>query len=1089
VFWRLIETRETPPTRWNKRQTEEGNQGARAYIGKYIITAMAPKSSNSASSTQAQKQRTISSFFNPKPASNSAPKPPAPTRPPSPPKRSLENSDEENEEPDLPVKRLRVSTKASQSQPEPEKEPEPEPKPQPSSSDRTSKYIFSNSPDQHPLPPRTKEKELLHQRFVKKLSRPDVVIGWSGDNVEEAAEGEEDDEDEEQATKQSKANGAGVRKLTPMEKQYLEIKRKHLDKVILYQVGYKYRFFGEDARIASKELGLVCIPGKYRFDEHQSEAHIDRFASASFPIARLHVHVKRLVAAGHKVGVVRQLETAALKAAGSNRNAPFVRELTNVYTQGTYIDEVDTGDDQASTTGYLVCLTETNVRSGDDEKVRVGMIATQPAIDSVIIYDDFEDGFMRTEIETRMLHLSPCEYLILGNVSSATRKLINHLCLSNGVKARVDYVKSNTLSEASSKVSSFFAGKMQVSGKRKDKEAAILERILKSPDNVTLCLDGMIDHLREFSLESVFKLTDFHSFSSRTHMLLNGNTLSSLEVYENQTDFTSKGSLFWSLDRTCTRFGKRMLRRWVGRPLLDKSKLEDRIRAVEELKDDERSSTHIKSVLHLAKGDLEKTLIRIYYKRANRPEILKFLQAMQKVGMHFTGSVPKFRSNVVKEAIADLPVLNVPVSEYLERISLQAAKDNDKYEFFTAEHESEDITEQKLGIEGVKFELESQKVDIAKTLGKKKIEYTTVSGTDFLVEVENSKAAMSKVPANWVKISNTKKCSRFRTPTVIKLLQTRDQHKESLEAACDEAFVKFQEEIVGKHYQMLRDAIQSLATLDCLESLAIVAAQPGYVKPEFSQDSEILIDQGRHPMVEQILLDTYVPNDIALHSRHEEADPVPQAEVSSALLVTGPNMGGKSSYVRSIALICIMAQLGSYVPCASARLGLMDAVFTRMGASDRLGASTFAVELSETSGILAQATTKSLVILDELGRGTSTHDGAAIAEAVLRELVDRGVMTLFITHYMDLARVAEEQIMQGRLTNVHMRFEETPSDEHAVSDSQITFLYEAAPGVAHRSYGLNVARLANVSVDILAVAREKSREMEEGIRRRKVANV
>ena len=231
-------------------------------------------------------------------------------------------------------------------------------------------------------------------------------------------------------------------------------------------------------------------------------------------------------------------------------------------------------------------------------------------------------------------------------------------------------------------------------------------------------------------------------------------------------------------------------------------------------------------------------------------------------------------------------------------------------------------------------------------------------------------------------------------------------------------------------------------------------------------------------MVEQLLLDSYVPNNISLSNRQAFDTTNP-----SALLITGPNMGGKSSYVRSIALISIMGQIGSYVPAESAELGMLDAVFTRMGAFDNMmrGESTFMVELGETSDILKQATPRSLVILDELGRGTSTHDGVAIAEAVLRELVDRGVMTLFITHYQQLARL-EDSLGEAGLKNVHMRFFEEGREK-------ITFLYEVGEGVAHRSYGLNVARLANVPESVLGVAGVKSKEMEERTEWRRMENL
>jgi DNA mismatch repair protein MSH3 len=300
------------------------------------------------------------------------------------------------------------------------------------------------------------------------------------------------------------------------------------------------------------------------------------------------------------------------------------------------------------------------------------------------------------------------------------------------------------------------------------------------------------------------------------------------------------------------------------------------------------------------------------------------------------------------------------------------------------------------------------------------------------------------------------------------MLRERDQHKESLAAACDKAFKSFLHEI-SQEYQQFRDSINSLAILDCLFSLATIANQPGYIKPVFTEDTVIDVREGRHPMVEQLLLDTYVPNSISLSPTS-----------TRAMLITGPNMGGKSSFVRQTALISIMAQIGSYVPAESARLGLLDAVFTRMGAFDNMmaGESTFMVELSETSDILKAATARSLVILDELGRGTSTHDGVAIAHAVFDHVVrEKRSLLLFVTHYPLLARFAE--MYPGTVENTHMAFEESGED-----GENVTFLYRVAKGVAHRSYGLNVARLAGLPGGVLQTAGVKSKELEEEMRGR-----
>lgn len=825
---------------------------------------------------------------------------------------------------------------------------------------------------------------------------------------------------------------------------------------------------------------------------------------------------------------MRQVETAALKAAGDNRNAPFGRKLTNLYTKGTYIDDVEglgptpspaAAAGSSTSTGHLLCITESNAgHSQGDEKVHVGIVAVQPGTGDVV-YDDFEDGFMRSEIETRLLHIAPCELLIVGELSRATEKMVKHLSGSKlnvfGDQVRVERASKGktAAAEAHSHVSSFYAEKMKQSHAQSESQSEsqwhstdtdLLQKVLELPEQVTICLSAMITHMTDYGLQHVFELTRyFQPFSARSHMLLNGNTLVSLEIYQNQTDHSGRGSLFWTLDRTHTRFGQRLLRKWVGRPLLDRASLEERVNAVEELTSADRAVAveRIKALLGKVKSDLERSLIRIYYGKCTRPELLTVLQTMQMLAQEFadvkTPADAGFASRLVSEAVASLPRILADVVFFLDKINMHAARTDDKYAFFRETEETDAISEQKLGIAGVEHELDEQRSAAGDKLGRKSpVEYTTVAGIEYLVEVENSSATIKRVPASWVKVSGTKKVSRFHSPEVIQLLRQRDQHKEALAAACDAAFTALLADISAR-YQPFRSAVQALATLDCLLSLASIASQPGYSKPEYTDEICIHVEQGRHPMVEQLLLDSYVPNDTSLASSsgsgsgsgsgspEEGTDP-------RALLVTGPNMGGKSSYVRQVALIAIMGQIGSYVPARYARLGLLDAVFTRMGAFDNMlaGESTFMVELSETADVLKQASPRSLVILDELGRGTSTHDGVAIAQAVLDYMVrEVRSLTLFITHYQHLANMARSY--SGELRNVHMKFTEAAADAAASEggDSEITFLYEVGEGVAHRSYGLNVARLANLPASLLDVARTKSAQLEEKIRRKRLGGL
>lgn len=815
---------------------------------------------------------------------------------------------------------------------------------------------------------------------------------------------------------------------------------------------------------------------------------MDRFASASIPVHRLPVHAKRLVAAGHKVGVVRQIETAALKKAGDNRNAPFTRKLTNLYTKGTYIDENGELDQQpeggSPAGGYLLCITETKSKGwGTDEKVDVGILAVQPATGD-IIYDHFEDGFMRSEVETRLLHISPCEFLIVGELTRETDKLLQHLSGSStnvfGDRSRVERVpKGKTMAaEAYSQVTQFYADKVKEASQN-ETASALLDKVLKLPESVTICLSAMITHLKEYGLEHIFDLTKyFQSFSTRSHMLINGTTLESLEVYRNSTDHAQKGSLFWAVDKTLTRFGQRLLRKWVGRPLLNKEHLEARLAAVEELL--EKQSTgpvdQLEKLLSNTKTDLERSLIRIYYGKCTRPELLSVLQTLQRIsGQYSTVKSPadtSFDAPLLNDAICALPQILDSIVSHLEKINPHAARKDDRYGFFREECQTEDIQDHQMSIAHVEHELDAHRAIAAQKIKKKTVDYVTVSGIEYLIEVPNTE--IKNVPASWTKISGTKKLSRFHTPEVLRLTTERDQYREALAAACDKAFKDLLETIAAD-YQPLRDAVSALATLDCLLSLSKVAAQQGYSKPTFLPDNSeptISISNGRHPIAEHTIESGYIPFTTSL------AHPSPLAH-----LITGPNMGGKSSFVRALALIVLLSQIGSFVPADSLTLTLCDAIHTRTGAQDNLfaGESTFMVEVSETARILRSATPRSLVILDELGRGTSTHDGAAIAQAVLQHVVtDTRCLTLFITHYQNLARVAEG--LDG-VKNVHMKFTAQKGED---GEEEITFLYEVGEGVAHRSYGLNVARLARIPRKVLDVAAEKSREMEHEMRSRRL---
>ncbi|XP_021111368.1 DNA mismatch repair protein Msh3 isoform X6 [Heterocephalus glaber] len=760
---------------------------------------------------------------------------------------------------------------------------------------------------------------------------------------------------------------------TPLELQYLEVKQQHPDAVLCVECGYKYRFFGEDAEIAARELNIYC--------------HLDHsFMTASIPTHRLFVHVRRLVAKGYKVGVVKQTETAALKAVGDSRSSPFARKLTALYTKSTLIgedvsplsklDDGAVGVDEVTTdasAGYLLCICEDKDSAKGKRKgsVFIGVVAVQPATGELLL-DAFQDTALRLELETRLCSLQLAELLLPERLSESTEALVRRAAASGLRDDRIRVERMDNVyfeySHAFQVVTEFYT-KDPVDVRGSQSFSGIIN--LEKP--VICCLAAIIRYLKEFNLEKILSKPE-HFWGSATHrkptqtapprkvqmsaerllsgvealsastrgsptdgpcskecarnfkqlssemelMTMNGTTLRNLEILQNQTDGKSKGSLLWVLDHTHTAFGRRLLRKWVTHPLLRLSEINARLCAVSEVLGSESSVfAQIESLLQKL-PDMERGLGSIYHRK-------------------------------------------------------------------------------------------------------------------FMIEVKNS--AVSCIPPDWVKVGRS----------------------------------------FGEHYHSLCKAVRHLATIDCIFSLAKVAKQGDYCRPMVKEERKIIIKNGRHPVIDVLLgeQDQYVPNSTRLSEDSERV-----------MIVTGPNMGGKSSYIKQVALITLMAQVGSYVPAEEATVGIVDGIYTRMGAADSIyqGRSTFMEELTDTAEIIRKATPRSLVILDELGRGTSTHDGIAIAYATLEYFIrDVKSLTLFVTHYPPLCEL--ERSYPGQVGNYHMGFLVTKDEGQAGPGKEevpdfVTFLYQITRGVAARSYGLNVAKLADVPGEVLKKAAHKSKELE-----------
>uniref|UniRef100_A0A8C7A1L5 DNA mismatch repair protein MSH3 n=1 Tax=Neovison vison TaxID=452646 RepID=A0A8C7A1L5_NEOVI len=840
---------------------------------------------------------------------------------------------------------------------------------------------------------------------------------------------------------------------TPLELQYIELKQQQKDAILCVECGYKYRFFGEDAEIAARELNIYC--------------HLDHnFMTASIPTHRLFVHVRRLVAKGYKVGVVKQTETAALKAVGDNRSSLFSRKLTALYTKSTLIGEDILFENGLSAKEFILFTVSMFIMCQGYNwatyfvcDILFCFQGVQPATGEVV-FDSFQDSASRSELETRILCLQPVELLLPSHLSEQTETLVHRATAASMRDDRIRVERMDNVyfeySHAFQAVTEFYA-----------KDALDLQAsqtfsgIINLEKPVICSLAAIIRYLKEFNLEKVLsKPKNFKQLSGEMEfMTINGTTLRNLEILQNQTDMKTKGSLLWVLDHTKTSFGRRKLKKWVTQPLLKLREINARLDAVSEVLHSE-SSVFGQIENHLRKlPDIERGLCSIYHKKCSTQEFFLIVKTLYHLQSEFQALIPAVnshvRSDLLQTSILEIPELLSPVERYLRILNEQAAKTVNKTELFKDLTEFPLIKKRKDEIQEVTDKIQIHLQEIRKILKNSSIQYVTVSGQEFMIEIKNS--AVSCIPADWVKVGSTKAVSRFHSPFIVENYRHLNQLREQLVLDCSAEWLGFLENF-SEHYHSLCKAVHHLATVDCIFSLAKVAKQGDYCRPTLQEGRKIVIKNGRHPVIDMLLgeQDQYVPNSTNLSGDSERV-----------MIITGPNMGGKSSYIKQVALITIMAQIGSYVPAEEATIGIVDGIFTRMGAADNIykGQSTFMEELTDTAEIIRQATSQSLVILDELGRGTSTHDGIAIAYATLEHFIrDVKSLTLFVTHYPPVCELEKSYLQQ--VGNYHMGFliteDESKEDsgEEQVPDF-VTFLYQITRGIAARSYGLNVAKLAD----------------------------
>ncbi|KNE89152.1 hypothetical protein PSTG_17388 [Puccinia striiformis f. sp. tritici PST-78] len=941
-------------------------------------------------------------------------------------------------------------------------------------------------------------------------------------------EEEEEEEGEELAPKKKKEN----KKPTQLELQWAEFKKQYPNLVIFMEVGYKIRLFGADAILGSKVLSIahLAIPGR---------------ETCFFPKTNLYLHLSRMVMAGHKVGLFLQSETKSLRNQESNRKninkRVFDRHLAGVYSISTWT-EIDPNHANNNLTIINNKTTENNNNNTQTELLQnwivsfysthdlklkkkegheLSMVAVCPQ-NGEIIWDNWRDDSIRSMLETRLTYLKPTEIIIpLNGLDHHSEKLINWIIKesSSSVKPRLESTEQNyTPHTAYELVSRFCQPNTKKSTKKFNRthsqnhlsnieqeeeegfnEPEFLHHIVELSDGVLIALAGLIIHMKNYQLESIFRQpTQFKSFSNQNYMILDSNTLKNLEVFENSTDRTEIGSLFWTIDRAKTWMGKRLLKKWIGRPLIDMKMLKERGDAIEELIVHQNHPILIKMrrFLNMRLPDLEKTLVRIQYGKCTEKELLKFLDVIVELTVTFgspsllvggttSSSENKkklFKSDLLNEIFTGFSLVRDQAIEYRSELNPKAISKGEYNDMFTnADEQYPELTDLKDCISCIEAELIEHLQACRITLDNPKLEYITIGSEEMLIEVRLQH--FDRVPENWIKFSSTRAVQRYRTSEAQRLLEEREKYKGLLSKTISENFQSFLKSM-EEDYNEFREVINRLSQIDCLLSLSKIAIDNKYVKPELIDDSDqaqIEIVNGRHPIVEQILDDPFVPNHCSFNNSNQII----------TMVLTGNNMGGKSVTAKMIGCIVILAQMGSYVPAEKVRIGLFDGCYTRMGMSEELGQgrSAFMVEMNEAAKILRSATPRSLVIIDELGYGTSTYDGLAIAAAVLDHLVSRiQCITVFITHYPQLNELAIKY--PNSVKSYHMKFLEThdSSNEEEGQISRITFLYKLVPGLATKSHGIHVARLAGLPSSILHNARLKSSELEESVGQKKQAH-
>ncbi|MDR3013162.1 MAG: DNA mismatch repair protein MutS [Chitinispirillales bacterium] len=813
------------------------------------------------------------------------------------------------------------------------------------------------------------------------------------------------------AAKPAAKSGGG---LSPLMRQYTDIKSKFPDTILLYRMGDFYELFYEDAKIASKLLGIT-LTARYQGGTEDTPL-------AGFPHHALSRYANRLVRAGYKIAVCEQVEDP------KTAKGIVKREVVEVITAGT------------ATEDYYIEERANNFIAAvfySDAKGACGLAVC-----------DLSTGFFQVEevereaLEHELVRVDPGEILVsteqTEELTSYMRSTYRQIYLSKYEGWKFDL---DTATEA-------ITGHFGV--------ASVQGLGLEGANSGVRAGGALIRYLKEQKKNDLRHITAVAPRAAKQYAELDPSTIRNLELFKPMQSDDTEGALINVLDCTSTSMGARLLRRWLAHPLRSVQAINERLDCVEWFKND----TFVRGEIELflkSISDLERLITRVTFERANARDVNALKKSFE--------AFPNLQRLAGKSEIPRIKNICTDLSGFEELAARIAATLVDDPPLSVKEGRiirsgiDEHLDEiRDASINGKQWIARLQEIEREHTgITSLKVGYNKVFG--YYIEVPSSKT--KSVPKSYIRKQTLTTGERYITPELKEMEDKILGAEEKLCAIEYEIFAALRKE-VSKYCERIQKAAQAISELDIFVSLARAAAENSYCRPMLDESSDIVIKDGRHPVVEKLCAgEQFVPNDTELLSGD-----------SQIALITGPNMAGKSTYLRQAALIAIMAQMGSFVPAASAQIGVVDKFFTRIGASDRLarGQSTFLVEMIEVANILNNATDKSLVLLDEVGRGTSTFDGISIAWAVaeyLHEMPGRAARTLFATHYHELT---EMPLLFSRIKNLHVKVKEW--------NDKIIFLRKIDVGSCDHSYGIQVARLAGVPQSVIIRAKEILNNLE-----------